>query len=83
LITPPRPRDKPSRDLVADTAFVTPGNLAQRIPEDADYVVDAGRPLDCPQPTPFEGAPGFDPVFTNEAMRIYRLTDAAGLSWPP
>jgi hypothetical protein len=49
----------------------------------ADYVVDAGRPLDCPQPTPFEGAPGFDPVFTNEAMRIYRLTDAAGLSWPP
>ncbi|MBW6390267.1 tRNA cyclic N6-threonylcarbamoyladenosine(37) synthase TcdA [Billgrantia antri] len=32
---------QPGIELVADTAFVTPTNLAQRIPEDADYVVDA------------------------------------------
>ncbi|MBA2779311.1 tRNA cyclic N6-threonylcarbamoyladenosine(37) synthase TcdA [Billgrantia kenyensis] len=32
---------QPSIEVIADTAFVTPTNLAQRIPEEADYVVDA------------------------------------------
>ncbi|MGQ4879159.1 tRNA cyclic N6-threonylcarbamoyladenosine(37) synthase TcdA [Billgrantia sp. LNSP4103-1] len=32
---------QPGIEAIADTAFVTPTNLAQRIPEDADYVVDA------------------------------------------
>ncbi|MCC5881939.1 MAG: tRNA cyclic N6-threonylcarbamoyladenosine(37) synthase TcdA [Halomonas sp.] len=32
---------QPGIQVVADTAFVTPTNLAQRLPEDADYVVDA------------------------------------------
>lgn len=31
----------PGIEVVADTAFVTPTNLAERIPEDADHVVDA------------------------------------------
>lgn len=31
----------PGIDVVADTAFVTPSNLAERIPEDADHVIDA------------------------------------------
>ena len=32
---------QPGIEVVADTAFVTPTNLAERIPEDADHVVDA------------------------------------------
>ncbi|MFQ3790335.1 tRNA cyclic N6-threonylcarbamoyladenosine(37) synthase TcdA [Halomonas sp. A29] len=32
---------QPGIEVLADTAFVTPSNLAQRIPEDTDYVVDA------------------------------------------
>jgi tRNA A37 threonylcarbamoyladenosine dehydratase len=32
---------QPGIEVMADTAFVTPGNLARRIPEDADQVVDA------------------------------------------
>ncbi|MDN3521164.1 tRNA cyclic N6-threonylcarbamoyladenosine(37) synthase TcdA [Halomonas ramblicola] len=32
---------QPGIEAVADTAFVTPGNLAQRIPEDADHLIDA------------------------------------------
>ncbi|MGR4066755.1 tRNA cyclic N6-threonylcarbamoyladenosine(37) synthase TcdA [Billgrantia sp. C5P2] len=32
---------QPGIEVVADTAFVTPTNLAQRIPDDADHVVDA------------------------------------------
>ncbi|CAM4223997.1 tRNA cyclic N6-threonylcarbamoyladenosine(37) synthase TcdA [Vreelandella rituensis] len=32
---------QPGIDVVADTAFVTPTNLAERIPENADHVVDA------------------------------------------
>ncbi len=31
----------PEIEIIADTAFVTPTNLAERIPEDADHVVDA------------------------------------------
>ncbi|MHB0776226.1 tRNA cyclic N6-threonylcarbamoyladenosine(37) synthase TcdA [Halomonas sp. WWR20] len=31
----------PGITVVADTAFVTPTNLAERIPEDADHVIDA------------------------------------------
>ncbi|WP_075880941.1 tRNA cyclic N6-threonylcarbamoyladenosine(37) synthase TcdA [Vreelandella massiliensis] len=31
----------PEIEVVADTAFVTPTNLAERIPSDADHVVDA------------------------------------------
>jgi tRNA A37 threonylcarbamoyladenosine dehydratase len=31
----------PEIEIVADTAFVTPTNLAERIPEDADHLVDA------------------------------------------
>jgi len=31
----------PGIEVVADTAFVTPSNLAQRIPDDADHVIDA------------------------------------------
>lgn len=31
----------PDIEVVADSAFVTPTNLAERIPEDADFVVDA------------------------------------------
>ncbi|MFI0474437.1 tRNA cyclic N6-threonylcarbamoyladenosine(37) synthase TcdA [Halomonas sp. HMF6819] len=31
----------PAIEIIADTAFVTPTNLAERIPESADYVVDA------------------------------------------
>jgi tRNA threonylcarbamoyladenosine dehydratase len=31
----------PDIEVAADTAFVTPANLAERIPEDADHVVDA------------------------------------------
>ena len=31
----------PEIEIVADTAFVTPTNLAERIPDDADHVVDA------------------------------------------
>ncbi|MCG7601183.1 tRNA cyclic N6-threonylcarbamoyladenosine(37) synthase TcdA [Halomonas sp. McH1-25] len=31
----------PGIEVVADTAFVTPSNLAERIPEDADHVIDA------------------------------------------
>ncbi|CAM3349057.1 tRNA cyclic N6-threonylcarbamoyladenosine(37) synthase TcdA [Halomonas lysinitropha] len=32
---------QPGIEVVADTAFVTPGNLAKRIPTDADHLVDA------------------------------------------
>ncbi|SEL60007.1 tRNA cyclic N6-threonylcarbamoyladenosine(37) synthase TcdA [Halomonas daqiaonensis] len=32
---------QPGIEVVADTAFVTPTNLAERIPDDADHVVDA------------------------------------------
>ncbi|WP_445158500.1 tRNA cyclic N6-threonylcarbamoyladenosine(37) synthase TcdA [Halomonas sp. E14] len=32
---------QPGIEVVADAAFVTPTNLAERIPDDADYVVDA------------------------------------------
>ncbi|MFM9270864.1 tRNA cyclic N6-threonylcarbamoyladenosine(37) synthase TcdA [Halomonas elongata] len=32
---------QPGIEVIADTAFVTPGNLADRLPEDADHVVDA------------------------------------------
>lgn len=32
---------QPGIEVVADTAFVTPANLARRIPDDADCVVDA------------------------------------------
>ncbi|PMR74319.1 tRNA cyclic N6-threonylcarbamoyladenosine(37) synthase TcdA [Billgrantia endophytica] len=32
---------QPGIQVVADMAFVTPGNLGQRIPEDTDHVVDA------------------------------------------
>lgn len=32
---------QPGIEVVADAAFVTPANLAQRIPEDADQLVDA------------------------------------------
>ncbi|WP_108445413.1 tRNA cyclic N6-threonylcarbamoyladenosine(37) synthase TcdA [Halomonas denitrificans] len=32
---------QPGIEVVADSAFVTPANLAQRIPEDADQLVDA------------------------------------------
>ena len=32
---------QPGIQVVADTAFVTPTNLAERIPQDADHVVDA------------------------------------------
>ena len=32
---------QPGIQVVADTAFVTPANLAERIPEDADHLVDA------------------------------------------
>ena len=32
---------QPGIHVVADTAFVTPTNLAERIPQDADHVVDA------------------------------------------
>lgn len=31
----------PEIEVVADTAFVTPTNLAERIPDDADHVIDA------------------------------------------
>lgn len=31
----------PDIEIVADTAFVTPTNLAERIPDDADHVIDA------------------------------------------
>ena len=31
----------PEIEIIADTGFVTPTNLAERIPEDADHVVDA------------------------------------------
>lgn len=31
----------PGIEVIADTAFVTPTNLAHRLPEDADHVVDA------------------------------------------
>ncbi|WP_136066521.1 tRNA cyclic N6-threonylcarbamoyladenosine(37) synthase TcdA [Modicisalibacter radicis] len=31
----------PQLEVTADSAFVTPGNLAARIPEDADHVIDA------------------------------------------
>lgn len=31
----------PDIEVVADTAFVTPTNLAERIPDDADHVIDA------------------------------------------
>ncbi|MDR5905181.1 tRNA cyclic N6-threonylcarbamoyladenosine(37) synthase TcdA [Franzmannia qiaohouensis] len=31
----------PGIEVVADAAFVTPGNLAERIPDDADHVLDA------------------------------------------
>ncbi|MFC3291121.1 tRNA cyclic N6-threonylcarbamoyladenosine(37) synthase TcdA [Modicisalibacter luteus] len=31
----------PGIEVVADTAFVTPSNLAERIPDDADHVIDA------------------------------------------
>lgn len=31
----------PSLEVIADSAFVTPHNLAARIPEDADHVIDA------------------------------------------
>ncbi|NIC05812.1 tRNA cyclic N6-threonylcarbamoyladenosine(37) synthase TcdA [Billgrantia bachuensis] len=32
---------QPGIEVMADTAFVTPTNLAQRIPDDADHVIDA------------------------------------------
>ncbi|NWN83532.1 MAG: tRNA cyclic N6-threonylcarbamoyladenosine(37) synthase TcdA [Halomonas sp.] len=32
---------QPDIEVMADTAFVTPTNLAERIPEDADHVIDA------------------------------------------
>ncbi|MBB3191441.1 tRNA cyclic N6-threonylcarbamoyladenosine(37) synthase TcdA [Halomonas cerina] len=32
---------QPGIEVLADTAFVTPANLARRIPDDADHVVDA------------------------------------------
>ncbi|WP_249976191.1 tRNA cyclic N6-threonylcarbamoyladenosine(37) synthase TcdA [Vreelandella olivaria] len=31
----------PELEVIADSAFVTPSNLAERIPDDADHVVDA------------------------------------------
>ncbi|GAA5171531.1 MULTISPECIES: tRNA cyclic N6-threonylcarbamoyladenosine(37) synthase TcdA [Halomonadaceae] len=31
----------PALEVIADNAFVTPGNLEARIPEDADHVIDA------------------------------------------
>lgn len=31
----------PGIEVIADTAFVTPSNLAERIPEDADHLIDA------------------------------------------
>ncbi|WP_069384415.1 tRNA cyclic N6-threonylcarbamoyladenosine(37) synthase TcdA [Halomonas caseinilytica] len=32
---------QPGIEVIADTAFITPGNLAERLPEDADHVIDA------------------------------------------
>ncbi len=48
----------------------------------ASYLIDGGRPSPCPSPVDFAETPGFERVYANPSLTIYRLATAGAATGP-
>ncbi len=48
----------------------------------ATYLIDGGRPSPCDEPVDFTAVPGFEPVYSNPSLTIYRLVGVGAATGP-